>query len=186
MEVLKKFLFICLVLFFPSCIFGYYDTGPRWDYRPRQVLADKANSAGKEIQAKVISRGLGTLADSKTAPWGLLLISKEKITIEQLRPFVDYFITNLMDCIYENPIFANYYTENVKTFKNDTSSLGLQSLAFRIDFWDENVDRQLYPYVAEVRLADGMVYYYYANKITGALEEAVTEPFQYRPKKPTK
>lgn len=186
MKILKKFLLSCLVFLFPSCLLGYYDTGPVWDWKPRQVLEDKANAAGQEIQAKVISRGLGSIANSKTAPWGLLLISKEKMTIEQTKPFVRYFITILMDCIYENPIFANYYTEIVKTFKQDKSSLGLQSLAFRIDFWDENVNRQPYPYVAEVRLADGIIYYYYANATTEALEEAATEPFQYIPKKTTK
>jgi hypothetical protein len=39
-----------------------------------------------------------------------------------------------------------------------------EQLAFRISFWDENIDRQIAPYIAEIRLLDGKLKYYTADE----------------------
>jgi hypothetical protein len=39
-----------------------------------------------------------------------------------------------------------------------------EQFAFRISFWDENIDRQPQPYIAEIRLLDGGLSYFTANE----------------------
>ena len=38
-------------------------------------------------------------------------------------------------------------------------------LAFRISFWDENVDRQPSPYISEIRLLDGRFSYFTSDDL---------------------
>ncbi len=181
MKTFKQIALLCLSLLIPSCFSGHLRTGPDWEYKPRNALKSQANKEGKELKIKVISDGLGSIANSR-ANWGLLLNSPEKITLEKVKPLIAKFITALVDTMYENPLFADYYKKSLAESGYERTHLGLQDLAFRLDFWDENVDRPLYPYIAQVRLADGIVYYYYANPKTGALEETAKEPFYYTPK----
>jgi hypothetical protein len=39
-----------------------------------------------------------------------------------------------------------------------------ENIALRLSFWDDNIDRQPEPYIAEVRLRDGKVTYYTADE----------------------
>ncbi len=181
MKRLKEFSIFCLTICLPSCFSAKSQSGPEWEYKPRNALVDKATLAGKPLDITVISQGLGMIADCE-ANWGLLLNSPKKVTIEDVKPFIKQFVTELLDYMYENPLFANRYKEFFKLAKYEKSQLGLNDLAFRLDFWDENVERQLRPYLAEVRLADSTVYYYYTNETTSGLEKVLEEPFFYTPK----
>ena len=39
-----------------------------------------------------------------------------------------------------------------------------EQLAYRISFWDENIDRPVAPYIAEIRLLDGKLSYFTADE----------------------
>lgn len=54
----------------------------------------------------------------------------------------------------------------------------LARAAFRIDFWDEQVDRQMPPFLAEVFFVQGTISYYQAEPETQELRLVLKEPYE--------
>jgi len=54
----------------------------------------------------------------------------------------------------------------------------LQSVAFKITFWDEAVNRPKAPYLAEILFSRGMIYYYVADPTTQELREEFKESYK--------
>ena len=58
-----------------------------------------------------------------------------------------------------------------------------EQFAYRISFWDENIDRPVAPYIAEIRLFDGELSYFTADEnqqLVLTFEEAFGDPLQVR------
>ena len=54
-------------------------------------------------------------------------------------------------------------------------------IAFRINFWDENIDRPVAPYIAEIRLLDDKLSYFTADenqRLVLVFEETVKDNLQ--------
>ena len=45
-----------------------------------------------------------------------------------------------------------------------SSTPSSDQIAFRINFWDENIDRPVAPYIAEIRLLDDKLSYFTADE----------------------
>jgi len=153
----------------------YYNTGPKYDREPRNTLSKAAIAVGSPYHLKLIAAGLGDVAgaqNSNVTPWGLLFTSSDKLTLDQAKPMVKNVTIKLLEKLYNDPCFANYSKEALKKLpKGDYQPLSDKSIALRIDFWDENVDRPLYPYIAEIRLIEENLYYFYADPKTQGLQE---------------
>ena len=57
-----------------------------------------------------------------------------------------------------------------------------EHIAFRISFWDENIDRQPQPYIAEIRCIDGKLTYFTADEnqfISQVFEETFDEAREF-------
>ncbi len=160
----------------------FSDTGPLYDRTPRNALSEAAIAIGSPLHLNLIAAGLGDIAgatSSSLTPWGLLFTSPDKLTLDQARPIINKISTELLEKIYKDPSFANYSIEALKRYpKMNYPPVTNKSLAIRIDFWDENVDRPLHPYIAEIRLVEEKIYYYYADPKTQGLQEPfLVEPF---------
>jgi hypothetical protein len=55
-------------------------------------------------------------------------------------------------------------------------TLSPEKLGIKLSFWDQNMDRYPAPYISQVRVADGMVYYYSANPSDQSLQLVTSEP----------
>ncbi len=172
----KKF----IPIFFSFSILSaslYNHSGPEYDTKPRNALDKAASEIGAPYKLTLISSGLGRLAgadNSRLTPWGLLFTSPEKMTLSQAQEMARDVSRKLLQKMYSDPSFANYSVASLKEYpKGNYPPPSDDSIAFRIDFWDEEVNRPLPPYIAEIRFAEGKFYYYYADAKTQGLESPV-------------
>ena len=98
------------------------------------------------------------------------------MTIEEVRPIVESIANRMLVLkVYRDLVFAlsrqkfadlmpHYYPE----VRDDLDG-------FRLTFWDKHMDRPLKPNIAQVRLIDSKLYYFYAVTKTQALEEPIVE-----------
>lgn len=120
-------------------------------------------------QLKLLDFCSGLIADSRIAYYGYHLTSSQPMTIDEARPLMAEIICYLLNVMYCDPHFENYFAMRKLPFNNNL-------VAIRLAFWDEHVNRPLYPYLAQVRLSDSNVYYHYADPKTQSLQEPIVEP----------
>ncbi len=86
-------------------------------------------------------------------------------TLDQARKLAASCSIELLEFVRKNQICLDYLKDRStwKCTKDRTSFPEPRHLAFRISFWDENVDRQPAPYIAEIRLIDEKFKYFIAD-----------------------
>lgn len=85
--------------------------------------------------------------------FGLLFTSQKSLTLDEGR------------------VLANKLLESLLT----NTLLNKDNLAFKIAFWDKEVNRPLFPYLADIRFFNSKFHYYYANPKNQALETPIIE-----------
>lgn len=170
----------CIFLFVLASFF-LFSSYKSAEEKKREIQACKTcdkimDKLGEEIacehQLKLLHVGLGEMADAKKADWGFHFVSNQKMTIEEVRPLLAAISCQLLNCIYTDSHFSSYYQIRHR-------ELNEELIAFRLAFWDEHVNRPLFPYLAQVRLADGNVYYHYADPKTQILQEPIVESLSF-------
>lgn len=158
------------VLLTACFLMGATHIGPAYDTRPRYAVDIFGKALAKEYQLEFLNGGLGDLADSKQGIWALNLVSRQEMTIEQGRQLAISIACKFLDKVYKDPLFAS-------SCQKKGTSLKKEHVAFRLAFWDKNTDRPSYPFLAQIRLADGKLYYHYADPETLVLQEPIVEDF---------
>jgi len=171
MKYYKKMgLFLPVVaLFFTSA----RHMGPSCDTKPRYALDRLGTELAKKHELTFLNSGLGILIDFDPAIWVLNFTSCQALTIEQARPLIADLSYQLLYKAHHDKLFAKYCQLSAGPHRSPDVEDKL--LGIRLAFWDQNINRPLYPYLAQIRLADSKVYYYYADPQTQALQEAKVE-----------
>ncbi|NNM43197.1 MAG: hypothetical protein HKM07_02515, partial [Chlamydiae bacterium] len=147
-----------------------YETNARKHFRK------EGEKLAKKYDLKIIGNGLGQiLVDAKQGTWTLSFTSEKALTLEQVRPIVADISFTLLHALYHDPIYPEYYKRRREEGDPHVPPLNDDEIGFKLAFWDKNVNRPLYPYLAQVRLADSNIYYYYANPKSQALESPTIE-----------
>jgi len=146
--------------------------GPAYDTRPRYALDAFAKELAREYQLEFLNSGLGALADAEQGIWALSLVSRQEITLEQGRQLATAIAHKLLDKVFTDPLFAQYCQKRNRFHKDE---LKREYVAFRLAFWDKKTNRPHYPFLAQIRLADGNLYYHYADPETQALQAPIVE-----------
>ncbi len=120
------------------------------------------------------------------------LADDRKLTLEQGKRLAAEMLKMTLDLGLSTPIYERYFKELKADYQTYTNSSTMQRAAakvpervtpdlfgFKVGFWDENVDRPLYPYLAQIRAAAGKVYFYYADPKTQALQEPPAEALTF-------
>jgi hypothetical protein len=127
-----------------------------------------------------LNSGIGShLVGSDKCLWALHLMGRQKLTIEEARPIASAIAQALIMNMYRDPVYTNAQNEFTRGKNPASRPLNNDLMGFRLTFWDENMDRPLKPYVAQIRLSDSKLYYYYADSSTQALEKPIIESFQW-------
>jgi hypothetical protein len=155
------------------CLMGVTHVGPKWDRRPRYALDAFAKVLAKEHQLEFLNSGVGIIANADQAIWAISLVSRQQMTLEQGRQFATTIAHKLYKKVLDDPLFAQYCQE--MSFIHKSSEVKKEYVAFRLAFWDKNTNRPLYPYLAQIRLADGNFFYHYADHETQALQTPIIE-----------
>lgn len=168
-----RWIALTAIIFFPTLVSGFHYTGLSYEVKPKKTLEVVGRQLGELQDLCLLNLSYGQLANAKQAQWALSYTSKARMTIDEVRPRIAIMIRTFLCKIYQDPIFSEYYQKT-----RLQGELGNYSVAFKIAFWDENVDRPLAPYLAQVRFADGVIYYHYANPSTQALQEPIVETLE--------
>jgi hypothetical protein len=100
-------------------------------------------------------------------PFQCLLMGRQQLTLNEAHQLG---ASCFKDCFrfVENDKEACEYLQKRSTWgyeKNPSSTPIPEHIAFRITFWDENVDRHVQPYIAEIRYLDGVFEYFTADEV---------------------
>lgn len=148
--------------------------GPKYDTRPRNHLDIFAKQYAVDHQLTFLNTGIGSLIDAKEGVWIINLISRQMLTIKEGRRLAADLTFQLLYKIYHDPSFANYCKVAADFYRS--AELKDEYVGFSITFWDQDTNRPLDPYLAQIRLVDGNLYYYYADPKTQKLQKPVLEP----------
>jgi hypothetical protein len=154
-------------------VMGFKHMGPAYDTRARNALDLFAKEFAKKHSLIFLNSGVCSLADAKEAIWVISLTSSQKVTLEEGRALAADLTYQLLYQVFHNPLYAHYCQK--AAYLRRSADVKETFVGFRLAFWDQNTDRPLYPYLAQIRLADGNLYYHYADPETQALQEPLVE-----------
>jgi len=174
------FSLICALSFCPL-LFGAKHNGPSYDTKPRNALDSLGERLAKKYNMKMLNTGLGYLADAPKATWCINFVNNQNLTIEQAEPIAANLVRAVLYEMYHNPLFNAYFLEVNKQRTNPKtkeSILNNEKMSFKIAFWDANVNRPLYPYLAQIRFTGTAIYFHYADPQTQALQEPIVKTLE--------
>jgi len=111
--------------------------------------------------------------------YGLLMNSSEKISVDDGRKCATDFFVAFITMLRTDKRVKSYldYTDKDECYRN-RDVREIRNVGFRIDFWDENVDRIMPPYLAQIMFEGGNFYYYEADPKTLELQLVRKESYQ--------
>lgn len=173
MKILYLFIFFSLV----STHFIFAQV-PLSYYNKCDALAEKF---GKDLARKnkmiYLNQGVGAIVDSHNVAWDISLIQYNSITIEEAKPIAKNMICNFFELVEQEPVFAITLKDCVEK-KGVSNKLGtsliIERLGIQITFWDKDINRPLYPYIAKIKILEGKILYYYANPDQSLRDPLVT------------
>lgn len=121
----------------------------------------------RKYPLELITNSSGLIADDHQARFGIGFISRSCYTMENARPLMLEVVHAFQQALACQPIFSQLIAKS--------HGLSQKAVAIKIAFWDSNMQRPPFPYLAQIRFSKGRLYYYYANPHTGALQAPITE-----------
>ena len=119
---------------------------------------------GLEVVAMVISGS----SYAMQRPFESSLIGHQRLSLDAARTLAATYARDLLDFAQKNPdVLSSMKNQwSKKNSLNDSSVIPEpRHLSFRISFWDENVDRQSAPYIAEIHLMDKKFSYFTSDDL---------------------
>ncbi len=109
-----------------------------------------------------------------------VLCGFERLSLQEARTLGARCSQEMFDFIRKDPSCLECIKElSTKPYEKNHSPTPIpEHIAFRISFWDENIDRQPQPYIAEIRCLDGKLTYFTADEnqfISQVFEETFAE-----------
>lgn len=178
-----KYIPIFFIFLFVIAYLYFADTneyiGPRYDVKPRKALDELGKKIAKQNGMTLLRRAAyGGGSRTVKAMWVLHFTSNKNMTIGEAKPLAIDIARQMLDKMYGDPLFKEYVRIEHEEYPKTSSELSDDMVGFKIAYWDDNMDRPLYPYLAEVRFTEGQLKFFYANKNTQALEQPIVEPFK--------
>ncbi len=178
MKFLMRFA-VCLIALF-SCMPAVH-ADPKYSEDMEKDLRGIADQFAKKYQMKVLGSGVGVLVSSFKVDFAISFMDNRALTIEQTRALGMAIFEEFWRKVYGNGVYHYYLSKLFAQYKGTNydphEKVEPQYLGVKIAFWDENVDRRLYPYISQLRIAEGQFYYYYARQ-DQSLQEPVIETLE--------
>jgi hypothetical protein len=96
--------------------------------------------------------------------FSIAMVGTQRISLKEARNIAATFGRDALRFMKEDEKCIEYFKEETKEkateIKPSPDYIGL-----RISFWDENIDRVVQPYIAEIRYVDGVFKYYTADEL---------------------
>jgi hypothetical protein len=92
-----------------------------------------------------------------------LSIGPQCLSLEEAKSLSTQYAKDFFAFLKNDQISLEYITKYAENIREPPRPL-IEYISFRISFWDENSDRVVQPYIAEVRFADNVFHYYTADE----------------------
>ena len=153
-------------------------------HQPSHDMVDATYEFGqkysKNHNVKVLLVIDPTNAEQAIDGYGLLMNSSEKMAVADGRKCATDFLIAFITALRTDKRFKSYLDYMAKMYPKVPQRCirSIDSVGFRIDFWDENVDRIMPPYLAQIMFENGNFYYYEADTKTLELQLVHKESYQ--------
>lgn len=141
-------------------------------------LAVFAKSLTSKYGFKYLNSGIGTVVDNLDVSFAIGMMGRQQMTMDQARPIVLNMIKEFFQKVSTTPVFDEYGKRVKKNLYYYDDRMIPEKLGFKIAFWDENVNRYPQPYLSQIKVMEGVIYYYYVNPKDQSLGEPVTETYE--------
>ena len=146
---------------------------PRLIQLPRRLQYPASNALFEYLQRWCLSSTLeittvGPVGEGffDIRPFEFALRGSQRLTLDEAKKFTGNFFQELLDFIRTDSRCVQYVKERgARANEHRLSQTPIpEQVGFRISFWDENIDRQSAPYIAEIRCFDGVFSYFTADE----------------------
>ena len=98
-------------------------------------------------------------------PFNMILWGSPQLNIDAARKLAAQFSSEFLKFVQNDKPCLAYMVERStdKYIHDDATFPEIRHIGFRISFWDENIDRQIAPYIAEIRMFEGRLKYFTAD-----------------------
>jgi hypothetical protein len=137
------------------------------------------NKLAEKYNIQFLLEGSRDLVDSqRTEIFSWSFVDDKKSTLEEARPIILNIINDIYASMNEKLIYSKYLDALKKTWPSIDTRILIENVGIKLAFWDENVNRPKNPYLAQIKVSDGKIRYYYADPATQALGEPIVESFK--------
>jgi len=131
-----------------------------------------------KFRCALLKVGTGALVDSKRVAYSLSLADDRLLTIDHVRPLFIAMIQTIERMMEDDPLFESCLKTLARRQFGQSTSLIYDHLGIKLTFWDKEMERPTFPYVADARFVEGHLFFYYADPSTQALSYPIIEPYE--------
>lgn len=169
-----------LLLVLPFALCESKEYGPKYSTDSMYAIGYFAPKLAKKYGLVYLNKGVGTIVDSNEVAWDIGLIGNYKWDLNRGRLAIISIVEDFLYEITSNPVHNTYVKLHPKLSSQVWFNplLTPKRIGIKLAFWDENVDRPLPPYLAQIKVVEGKIFYYQANSKDQSLQEPTVETFE--------
>lgn len=170
---MRQWLTLIFLVLTPLLFAGRY-TGSKTQVKAYESLDKVCQQLAQQHQLNFLDLSVGDLGGNPKAQYGISFTCRKSLTIDQARPIAIDTMQRIIHRYLNDKAFYTEYLE-AKQF-NPAKQFDENQVAFMIVFWDVFMEkRPQHPYIAQIRYADGQIYYSYADPLSGGLQAPFTD-----------
>lgn len=148
------------------------------DTQSRKNFSKTAEKIAADYNFQFMTCGLGNMIEDSDALWCGKFLVQYPITLEEMRPIAQNIYAQLWKKMNVDPVFDDYlemYALSHASLNIPKQPLTPNLLTLKIIFWDQDMNRPLKPYLAQVSVKENKIHYYYADPKTQTLQDPIIE-----------
>lgn len=145
------------------------------DNQARKNLTQLSEKVALKYGIQFMTCGLGDMVDYPKSFWCIKYMIQHPTTLEEMRPITQNIYSSIWKNINIDPVFDNFLEAKDYSYDVPKQPLTSDLLTLKIVFWDQDMNRPLKPYLAQVSVKENKIYYYYADPKTQALQDPIIE-----------
>jgi len=132
-----------------------------------EALDEYGKQLGKEYNLEFLLSSLENPVRGENFAFAMIFMGRQKLQEKDAANLAKEIHTKIWNRFEEDPVYLNYIRSMEEKHKKISDQLWPprpEHFAFKISFWDEEMDRRKPPYVAQVIVVDGKLKIFYAGE----------------------
>lgn len=119
------------------------------------------------------------LVNGTQTQWSVHWVSDDSLNLEQAKQLASSIYDAFWKEVSTNPAFEAELQLRAQELPKIGKKIIPEMIGFKINFWDKNVNRYKPPYIAQIKLSDGILSYYFADPLTQELSQPIVQPINH-------